>query len=265
MPSPLRGSLLRLAIALLGVLVLGSVAAAETVGQRASSVPSDPRPIVASRPAAVGNPVSGPAVTTTTTPPTTTTVPPTTTTAPSSTAPSTTTATAPPAAATLSTAATLPVFDPDDREPGWEQRRGEAALARVDFDPERIEYEVRYLPARSGHYGMTYPQEHRIDVWVRPDQSLELLTHVTAHELGHAVDLVWNDDARRDEYLEARGLGSREWFTCDGCTDFSTPAGDFAEVFARWAVGATDFRSTLAPAPTPEQYEHLVRFFEPPA
>ncbi len=256
MPSPLPRSPLRPAIALLGVLVLGSAAASETAGQRESTVASEPRPIVASHPVALGNPAGGAAVTATSAPATTTTVP----TVPSTTAPSTTVATAPPRSAT-----TLPAFDRDDREPGWEQRRGEAALARVDFDPARIGYEIRYLPARSEYYGMTYPQEHRIDVWVRPDQSLELLTHVTAHELGHAVDLVWNDGARRDEYLEARGLGSRDWFTCDGCTDFSTPAGDFAEVFARWAVGATDFRSTLAPAPTSEQYERLERFFEPPA
>ncbi len=161
------------------------------------------------------------------------------------------------------TTTTLPPFDADDRASGWEQRRGLAALARIGFDPGTLGYEIRFLPARPGYYGMTYPQERRIDVWVRPDQSLELLTHVTAHELGHGVDLTWNDDARRAEYLELRGLGSRSWFTCDGCTDFSTPAGDFAEAFAAWAVGDTDFRSTLGPPPSPDEYEQLVRFFAP--
>lgn len=182
---------------------------------------------------------AAPRATSTTVPPTTTTVPPTTTT-------------------------TLPPFDPGDQAPGWEQRWGEAALARINFDPAQVGYTVQFLPARPGYYGMTYPNERRIDIWVRPAQPFELLLHVLAHELGHAVDLTWNDDARRGEYLQIRGLGSRNWFTCDGCTDFSTPAGDFAEVFAYWAVGGTDFKSTLAPAPSPEQLDQIVRFFVPP-
>lgn len=199
---------------------------------------ADTQRIAAARVAGDDEGVAGVATTSTTLEPTTTTLPPPTTT-------------------------TLPVVDPSDRAPGWEERRGEAALARIGFDPTDIGYEIRFLPERRGYYGMTYPKERRIDVWVRPDQSLELLTHVTAHELGHAVDLTWNDDARRAEYLEVRGLGSRSWFTCDGCTDFSTPAGDFAEVFASWAVGETDFRSTLAPAPPAEEYGQLEKFFAP--
>lgn len=234
---------LRLAVALFGVLAVGGLAVANTVEPAESVAPASaeaPTPAVAARDA-------GPVPTTTSAPSTTST-----TVAPTTTLPPTTTT-------------TLPVFDPDDREPGWEQRRGEAALARIAFDPAALGWEIRFLPERPGYYGMTYRSEQRIDIWVRPDQSLDLLTHVVAHEMGHAVDLTWNDDARRNEYLQLRGLGSRSWFTCDGCTDFSTPAGDFAEVFAYWAVGQTDFRSTLGPPPSPEQYPQLERFFAPPA
>lgn len=221
---------------MLGVLLVAAAGLANTVDAALSTSPRNIQPVAAERaPQPAGS--SDSSSTSAAPPTTTTTLPPTTT--------------------------TLPAFDADDRASGWEQRRGLAALARIGFDPGTLGYEIRFLPARPGYYGMTYPQERRIDIWVRPDQSLELLAHVAAHELGHAVDLTWNDDARRAEYLELRGLGSRSWFTCDGCTDFSTPAGDFAEVFAAWAVGDTDFRSTLGPPPSPDEYEQLVRFFAP--
>lgn len=222
---------------MLGVLFIAGAGLADTVDAVVSTSPRDTQPVAAER---------APQPTASSDSPSTSTAPPTTTT------------TLPP------TTTTLAPFDADDRASGWEQRRGLAALARIGFDPESLGYEVRFLPARPGYYGMTYPNERRIDVWVRPDQSVDLLTHVTAHELGHAVDMTWNDDARRAEYLELRGLGSRSWFTCDGCTDFSTPAGDFAEVFASWAVGETDFRSTLGPPPSTDDYEQLERFFAPP-
>lgn len=236
-------SQMRLAAVLLGTVLVVGAAVAGTVGQVVSTTTDDTRPVALARDLAEREEID--VAPTTTVSSTTTTLPLTTTTAPST------------------TTTTVPGFDAADRSPGWEQRLGEAALARIDFDPARLGYEIRFLPARPGYYGMTYPKERRIDVWVRPDQGLELLTHVTAHEMGHAVDLTWNDDARRREYLELRRLGSRSWFTCDGCTDFSTPAGDFAEVFAFWAVGGTDFRSTLGPPPTPGEYEQLERFFAP--
>lgn len=232
----------RLAVAMLGALFVAGAGLADTVDVVASTSPGDPQPVAAARtpePTASVGSSSTALPTTTTILPTSTTAPPTTT-------------------------STLPPFDAGDRAEGWERRRGAAALERIDFDPASLGYELRFLPGRPGHYGMTYPNEQRIDVWVRPDQSLDLLTHVTAHELGHAVDLAWNDEARRAEYLELRGLGARPWFTCDGCTDFSTPAGDFAEVFARWAVGGTDFRSTLGPPPSDDQYAEIARFFAPP-
>lgn len=183
-------------------------------------------------------------------------------------APTTTTSTVPPTTTTTvppTTTTTLPVFDAADQAPGWERRRGEAALARVAYDWQSIGYTIRFLPARPGYLGMTYPREQRIDVWVRPDESLEMLTHIVAHELGHAVDVTWNDAGRHGRYLAIRGISPRNWFTCDGCTDFSTPAGDFAEVFATWATGVGEFKSRLAPVPSPEQLAQLAPLFGPPA
>jgi hypothetical protein len=39
------------------------------------------------------------------------------------------------------------------------------------------------------------------------------------------------------------------WYGCDGCTDYRSPAGDWAEVFAYWLAGPGDFRSQMGPPP----------------
>lgn len=181
-----------------------------------------------------------------------------------STAPSTSTSTsttAPPPPPTTTT--TLPALDMADQAPGWEQRRGEVALARINYDWRALGYTIEFGPARSGYLGMTYPNEKRITVWVRPDQSLDFLTHIVAHEMGHAVDMSYSNGARRDQYLAIRGISPRNWFTCNACTDFSTPAGDFAETFALWATGIPDFRGQIAPAPSPDQLVQLPPLFAP--
>lgn len=176
-------------------------------------------------------------------------------------APPTTTTIAPVAAATD----TLPPFDLADQAPGWEQRRGEAALARLPYDWRATGFTIEFVAPRAGYLGSTYPSQRLIRIWVRATESLDVLMHTIAHELGHAVDLTWGDAARRDQYRHIRGLDGRDWFTCGGCTDYSTPAGDFAEVFASWLAGPSDFRSELAGPPSPEQLVVLEPLFRPAA
>lgn len=145
-----------------------------------------------------------------------------------------------------------------DRGPGWEQRRGEAVLASLDFDWQALGVPLTFLPARSGYYGLTF-LDGPIEIYVRPDQSPAHLSHVVAHELGHAIDLRWLDDADRARYRELRALDDRGWYACGYCTDFDTPAGDFAEVFATALVGARHFSSNLAAAPDPGELRQLRR------
>ena len=174
-------------------------------------------------------------------------------------APPTTTTIAPVAAATD----TLPPFDLADQAPGWEQRRGEAALARLPYDWRATGFTIEFVAPRAGYLGSTYPSARLTRIWVRANESLDVLMHTIAHELGHAVDLTWGDAARREQYRHVRGLDGRDWFTCGGCTDYSTPAGDFAEVFASWLAGPSDFRSELAGPPSPEQLVVLEPLFRP--
>ncbi len=118
--------------------------------------------------------------------------------------------------------------------------------------------------ARDGYMGITWTRERRIEIFVRScrAQSDALLRHVVAHELGHAYDAARMDDRTRAAWKRARRIPSATpWAGCSGCSDFSTPAGDFAEVFAQWSRGAADNRSGLGGAPGPAELERLAQQF----
>lgn len=141
------------------------------------------------------------------------------------------------------------------------EQRGQAALAKIDYPwAERLpEWEISFHPEQSGVYGYTLVKEERIEIYVRDDQSDDLLAHVVAHEIGHAVDITYNDGDERDIWLETRGIQGSVWWPQSGASDFSTGAGDFAESFAAWQVGPDLFRSNLAPAPTATEVDVLQR------
>jgi hypothetical protein len=91
-----------------------------------------------------------------------------------------------------------------------------------------------------------------VEVFVRGGDTPEVLAHVIAHELGHAVDVTYLNDAQRAAWLSARGVGrGAVWFPGQsGVSDFATGAGDFAESFA-WVHGPVGHWSgELGPPPT---------------
>ncbi len=141
------------------------------------------------------------------------------------------------------------------RAPSPSDERGTRALAEITYPWQTIlpEWSIEFSPATTGPYGMTFTNDHRIEVYIHPDQSDEHLSHVVAHELGHAVDVTLNSGDERREWQEIRGIEDADWWPSSGAQDFSTGAGDFAESFAHWQLGGGIFRSTLAGEPNAEQ------------
>lgn len=181
-------------------------------------------------------------------------------------APPTTATTAPPAPTPprpVDRPSRSAVAPPPAAAPQTTQDKIAAAMARITYPWQQTGYRIVFSGSQPGMQGRTSPRSMGfIEIYVRPDETVDNLAHVIAHEIGHAVDLTYGNDQRRSVWLQLRGITPRPWFTCSMCDDFSVPAGDFAETFAYWQVG--DFsRSRLAPPPTPAQLAQLVPLFGP--
>jgi hypothetical protein len=159
---------------------------------------------------------------------------------------------------TVATPAPAPIHDLATPE-----GKGAAALDLVDYPVEKTGYTVVFAGARPGYLGLTEPPARRITIFVRPEQTVAEVAHVLGHELGHVVDLTLTTPEERLQYRLIRGLDPhRSWFpSCDGCTDYAFPAGDFAETFAIWLVGEGTSRSTMAGPPTAAQLAQLDAIF----
>lgn len=142
---------------------------------------------------------------------------------------------------------------------------GQAALAMIDYPLEPLGWTVSFLPGRSGYLGLAIGPERRIEIYVRPSHGVTDVAHTLAHEIGHAVDLTYGSNYRRAEYRRMRGFSPDvTWFGCDECSDYATPAGDFAEVFEYWLLGGGDYRSQLAGPPDDVRLEHISTLFVEP-
>lgn len=153
-------------------------------------------------------------------------------------------------------AAEGPAFSPA------ELTRQQAVLALIPFPWQQLDYEIVFLPPRRGYRAMTFPQKRRIEVYARPQDDIRLIAYDIAHELGHVIDLVHNTAEKRNQWKAARGVApSTTWFGCSRCSDYNTPAGDFAETFALLVFGPEDFRGRIAPRPSEKQLQALKSFF----
>lgn len=134
--------------------------------------------------------------------------------------------------------------DPMCQGAGWQERRGQAAVGRLRRPADARAVQVQFRPARSDVLGLAHLQEGRLELFVRSctRQSDGLVLHVLAHELGHLRDVARMDGDQRAQWKALRGIpAGTPWFGCDGCSDFATPAGDFAEVYAQLEVLAARF------------------------
>jgi hypothetical protein len=129
--------------------------------------------------------------------------------------------------------------------------RGEAALALMRFDwrTQFPDLRIEFLGPRNGLRALTYPAEHRIEIFVRDSDTPATLHRVLSHEMGHVIDVELNSPEERDRWLVERGIAdSVVWWPSASAPDFATGAGDFAEAFAVWETGVQT-QSTLAGQP----------------
>ena len=140
--------------------------------------------------------------------------------------------------------------------------RNDEALALISFPWQHLNYNIVFMAPKPGLRAMIFPNDRRIEVYARPNDGSRVLAYDIAHELGHAIDLTFNNSERRKQWMEARGISpDTPWFGCSGCSDFKTPAGDFAETFAFLLLGPGNFSGKIASVPTAEQIPTLKAFF----
>ena len=145
------------------------------------------------------------------------------------------------------------------------EQRGRAALGALRYDWRALGYRVVFRPYRGGTLGTANRRTRVVTVFVSRTQSEQSLRATIAHELAHALDFEHGTRERRDAYRQLRGLTrTGPWFPCSRCDDLSSPAGDFAEVFALWLAGPGDFRSRLKAAPDADALADLVPLFRIP-
>ncbi len=138
---------------------------------------------------------------------------------------------------------------------------GQAALAMIHFPWQQFGFRISFLGARLGYRALTYTDERRIEIYVKNGEAPSDLAFDIAHELGHVVDLHYNTDERRMQWRKLRGIDpNTPWFGCSACSDYDTPAGDFAETFAYLLLGPGSYHSQMAPAPGPDQVDALAQF-----
>lgn len=137
---------------------------------------------------------------------------------------------------------------------------GRAAYARVNH-PVPAGWRIVFAVYRGSWQGLADTGTRQVTVWVRPTDTVARVQVTVAHELGHVLDYTTLTDADRQRYLAMRGRSDCRdpWYPRNGTSDYASPAGDFAEVYALWRGGRGDFRSRFAPAPA--DLGPFVRFF----
>jgi hypothetical protein len=140
--------------------------------------------------------------------------------------------------------------------------RGTRIYNSFHYDVSKLGYRMVFKPSVHGLLGLTDGTAHTVTVYIRSSESDLVLAHSIAHEIGHALDFSRGSDAKHNLYSSIRHLSTTQfWYGCNNCTDYATPAGDWAEVFAQWLAGPGDFRSQMGGVPTAAQLSQLDDLF----
>jgi hypothetical protein len=139
---------------------------------------------------------------------------------------------------------------------------GSEALALLGIRWQDLGYKVVFMGNRPGYRGMTICKTRRIEIYVRPGDTARRLAYTLAHEFGHVIDVTHNSAESRARWMEKRGIDPKTpWFGCNACSDYATPAGDFAESLAAMLVGPEFYCGRMMPPPAPTDVPNLSQFF----
>ena len=133
-----------------------------------------------------------------------------------------------PAAATRIAGGEASVYEPG--EPG---SVGAAAERLISYPFRSLlpGWTIAYESPRDGYLGNTNTVTRTITVHVSSLDTPATVAGVLAHEIGHALDVMYLDDDARARWLDERNLDVA-WWPKSGAGDFGVGAGDFAEAVA---------------------------------
>ncbi len=128
---------------------------------------------------------------------------------------------------------------PSTYSPGDPVSVGTAAEALIDYDYHRVldGWTIEYLGPRDGYRGNTNTVSRTISIFVGQHDTPQLVAEVIAHEVGHAIDVMYLDDDTRIEWMAMRGI-DEGWWPHSGASDFHVGAGDYAEAVAAVLVSS---------------------------
>jgi len=140
---------------------------------------------------------------------------------------------------------------------------GRAAFASL-HTPLPAGWAIRFQPYQGSYQGLSSTDTRTVIIWVRRSDSRQELRITIAHELGHVLDFTTLTEADQHRFLELRGRSGFRgpWYPENGTSDYASPAGDFAEVYALWLAGPGDFRSTFAARPSSSQLAQVGQLFQ---
>src|SRR2546427_6006608 len=92
------------------------------------------------------------------------------------------------------------------RTPKSTLARQKAALSLIHFPWRQFQYEIVFMAPRRGFRAMTVPAKRIIEIYARPEDESRRIAYDIAHELGHVIDLTYNNGERRRKWMELRGI-----------------------------------------------------------
>ncbi len=116
--------------------------------------------------------------------------------------------------------------------------KGEKAKQLIEWNWEvkLSGWEIRFSEGKPAQLALINFEDHRIDIWVRENQTSAQVAWTVVHELVHAYDHVYFTPEMRQEWIKIRSLPVYvEWYPPCDCPDEGDGAGDFAEAVA-WTL-----------------------------